>query len=58
VARFEVPGLFAFNFVLEHALGGGGMASARIDPLGKAYGQRALEMLIPVPLRWLRNSDT
>jgi len=53
VARFEVPGLFAFNFVLEHALGGGGMASARIDPLGKAYGQRALEMLIPVPLRWL-----
>jgi hypothetical protein len=53
VARFEVPGLSAFNFVLEKALGGGGMASPRIDPLGKAYGQRALEMLVPVPKRWI-----
>ena len=30
--------------------GGGGMASMRIDPQGKAYGQMALEMTIPVPV--------
>jgi hypothetical protein len=49
VTRFEAPGLNAFNFLLSGALGGGGMASRRIDPQGKAYGQRALEMRIPVP---------
>jgi hypothetical protein len=54
VQRFEAPGLSAFNFLIEEALGGGGMASRRIDPQGKAYGQRALEMLVPVPRTWLR----
>ncbi len=52
VTRFEAPGLDAFNFVLLKALGGGGMASMRIDPQGKAYGQRALEMMVPVPVAW------
>jgi hypothetical protein len=54
VQRFEAPGLSAFNFLIEEALGGGGMASRRIDPQGKAYGQRALEMLVQVPRTWLR----
>ncbi len=54
VMRYEAPGLSAFNFVLENALGGGGMASLRIDAQGKAYGQRALEMQIPVPISWTR----
>jgi len=49
VQRFEAPGLHAFNFLLHGALGGGGMASLRIDPQGKAYGQMALEMMIDVP---------
>jgi hypothetical protein len=49
VQRFEAPGLNAFNFLLDDALGGGGMASLRIDPQGKAYGQMALELMIPVP---------
>ena len=53
VTRYEAPGLDAFNFVLENALGGGGMASLRIDPLGKAFGQRALEMRVTVPAAWL-----
>jgi hypothetical protein len=47
--RFEAPGLHAFNFLLQEALGGGGMASLRIDPQGKAYGQMALEMMVRVP---------
>ncbi len=52
VVRYEAPGLSAFNFVLDRALGGGGMASMRIDFQGKAYGQRALEMIVPVPASW------
>ncbi len=52
VRRFEAPGLYALNFLLDQALGGGGMASMRIDPQGKAYGQRALEMQVPVPAAW------
>jgi hypothetical protein len=53
VTRYEAPGLAAFNFVLQRALGGGGMASRRLDAQGKAYGQRALEMIVPVPRAWL-----
>jgi hypothetical protein len=49
VRRYEAPGLSALNFVLEEALGGGGMASSRIDPQGKAFGQMALEMKVRVP---------
>jgi hypothetical protein len=55
VERFEAPGLHAFNFLIQSALGGGGMASPRIDPQGKAYGQRALEMLVSVPGAWLES---
>lgn len=53
VRRFEAPGLHAVNFLIEGALGGGGMASMRLDAQGKAYGQRALEMIVPVPADWL-----
>jgi hypothetical protein len=58
VQRFEAPGLHAFNFLLQGALGGGGMASLRIDPQGKAYGQMALEMMIDVPLALLREIES
>jgi hypothetical protein len=54
VQRFEAPGLNAFNFLLFGALGGGGMASLRIDPQGKAYGQMALEMIVKAPAELLR----
>jgi len=49
VRRFDLPGVGAFNFVLEKALGGGGMASLRIDPLGKGMGQILLDMPIQAP---------
>jgi acyclic terpene utilization AtuA family protein len=49
IVRYEAPGLNAFNFLLHNALGGGGMASLRIDPQGKAYGPMALEMTVNVP---------
>jgi hypothetical protein len=57
VVRFEAPGLNAFNFLLQNALGGGGMASLRIDPQGKAYGQMALEMMVDVPPGLLRPDE-
>ncbi|WP_395318541.1 acyclic terpene utilization AtuA family protein [Variovorax sp. UC74_104] len=48
VTRYEVPGIDAFNFVCEQALGGGGMASLRNDPLGKGMGQILLAMPVRV----------
>jgi len=39
VHRYDLPGVHALNFVLEASLGGGGIASLRPDPQGKAYGQ-------------------
>jgi len=49
VTRWSMPGLHAFNFLLEHSLGGGGIASLRIDPQGKAFAQQLLEFPVPVP---------
>ncbi len=53
VSVFDAPGLHAINFLMLEALGGGGMASMRIDPQGKAYGQRLLEIMVPVPQEWV-----
>jgi hypothetical protein len=49
VTRFEVPGLNAFNFLLEEALDGGGPSSLRTDPMGKGMAQQLLEIEVPVP---------
>ncbi|MGM0766882.1 MAG: acyclic terpene utilization AtuA family protein [Pseudomonadota bacterium] len=48
VTRWPLPGFHAFNFLLEHSLGGGGVASLRIDPQGKAFAQQLLEFPVPV----------
>ena len=48
VERWAMPGMNAFNFLLRNALGGGGMASLRIDPQGKAFAQQLLDMPILV----------
>ncbi|MBB3008719.1 acyclic terpene utilization AtuA family protein [Cupriavidus alkaliphilus] len=52
VERFEVPGLHALNFLLHAALGGGGVASLRSDPLGKSYAQMLLDFPLAVPQSW------
>lgn len=49
VTRYELPKLNALNFMLENALGGGGVASLRIDPQGKAFAQQLLDMPVKVP---------
>lgn len=48
VSAWELPGLHALNFLLENSLGGGGIASLRSDPQGKAFAQQLLEFPIPV----------
>lgn len=48
VSGWELPGLHALNFLLENSLGGGGIASLRSDPQGKAFAQQLLEFPVPV----------
>ena len=49
VTRWRLPGIGGFNFLLREALGGGGMASIKADPLAKAFAQMALDMPVKVP---------
>ncbi len=49
VERWDLPGTHALNFLLHDALGGGGVASLRNDPQGKALAQMLLEFPIPLP---------
>lgn len=44
VTRYILPGIHGLNFVLQSSLGGGGVASLRSDPQGKAYGQMLLDL--------------
>lgn len=47
--RYYLPGSHAINFLIDEALGGGGVASLRNDPQGKAYAQILLDHPIAVP---------
>jgi hypothetical protein len=49
VVRWELPASNAFNFLLKDALGGGGMASLRMDALGKAFAQMLLDLPVWLP---------
>jgi hypothetical protein len=49
ITRYDLPGIGAVNFLCESALGGGGMASLRNDPLGKGMAQILLAMPVRVP---------
>jgi hypothetical protein len=50
VSRWRLPGINGFNFLLRQALGGGGMASLKADPLAKAFAQMLLDMPVRVPM--------
>ena len=45
---YQLPGIKALNILIENSLGGGGMASLRIDPQGKAIAQQLLDMPIAI----------
>jgi hypothetical protein len=49
VERFYLPGTNSLNFLLHAVLGGGGVASLRADPQGKAYAQLLLTERIAIP---------
>jgi len=49
VRRYDLPGTHALNFTLQQALGGGGIASVRMDPQGKAYAQMLLDHPVAIP---------
>lgn len=53
VDRYLMPGFYAVNFLLAGALGGGGVASLRYDPQGKAFAQMLLSMPVKVSPRLL-----
>jgi hypothetical protein len=53
VERFEWPGLHGLNFMLHQGLGGGGIASLRHDPQGKALAQIMMDFPVEVPAAWL-----
>lgn len=49
VERFEVPNLYALNFLLHGALGGGGTLSLKTDAQGKVFSTALLRMVLDVP---------
>jgi hypothetical protein len=53
VTRWELPGLHAFNFLIDSVLGGsGGTSTLRYDPQGKSYAAMLLTMPVVVPSAW------
>jgi hypothetical protein len=48
VERFELPNLWALNFLLHNALGGGGTKSLKNDAQGKTLSAALLRMEIDV----------
>jgi len=57
VTRWLLQGSHSLNFLLENSLGGGGVASLRIDPQGKAFAQQLLEMPVAIPASILEKTD-
>jgi hypothetical protein len=48
VIRYDLPNLWAFNFVLFDVLDGGASRSLRLDSQGKTLALKLLEMEVPV----------
>jgi hypothetical protein len=57
VERYDVPGIYAINFMLHEALDGGGTASLRSDSLGKAFAEIMLDYEVKIPQAWLNRAD-
>ena len=50
VVRYELPNLFALNFVMDQALGGGVTRSLALDAHGKSLSSALLDLdLAPAP---------
>ncbi|MEJ2482518.1 MAG: hypothetical protein P8049_05225 [Gemmatimonadota bacterium] len=49
VDRYELPNLFALNFLLHESLGGGGTVSLMLDAQGKTFAASLLQLEIDAP---------
>ena len=49
VERFELPNLWALNFLLHGALDGGGTLSLKTDAQGKVFSTGLLRMVVELP---------
>jgi len=49
VERFELPNLFALNFLLHESFGGGGTVSLMLDAQGKTFAAALLGLEIDIP---------
>ena len=55
VERFELPNLWALNFVVRRALDGGGSLGLRLDAQGKTYAQALLRLPLELSDRTARS---
>ena len=46
ITRYDLPGIYAFNFVVKDVTNGGGMTSLRSDPRGRGLGQMLLDFKV------------
>lgn len=49
IDAFELPGISGMNFLFHAALGGGGVATMRVDMLAKGKAQQLMDYPVPVP---------
>jgi hypothetical protein len=49
VERFEIPNLYAINYLLHNSLGGGGTVSLKNDAQGKTLSSALLRLEIDIP---------
>ena len=49
VERFELPNLWALNFLLHGALDGGGTLSLKTDAQGKVFSTALLRLVVELP---------
>ena len=49
VERYELPNLWALNFLLHGALDGGGTRSLKADAQGKVFSSALLRLVVEVP---------
>ncbi|WP_263827647.1 acyclic terpene utilization AtuA family protein [Ruegeria aquimaris] len=56
VNRYYLPGTHSMNIVMTAVLGGGGVASLRNDPQGKAFAQELLSLPVAIPAGLIPNA--
>jgi hypothetical protein len=57
VERYELPNLWALNFLLHNTLGGGGTVSLKHDAQGKTLAAAMLRLEIDVPPSLLKQAS-